>query len=90
MTWKQAMVNFCRRADQLGGFATPGMIETGVCTFPAWRRITRTLKASGVLAGNRQRVRWAPGWSTERLERALNEQALTLTYPGRTAPEIKA
>ena len=90
MTWKQAVVNFCRRADRLGGFATHTMIETGVCTFPAWRQITRTLKASGVLDGNRQRVRWARGWSTERLERALNEQGLALNYPGQTAPEIRA
>jgi hypothetical protein len=89
MDWKQAILNFCRRADQLGGFATGAMIESGVCTYPAWRRITRTLKACGVLEGNRQRVHWAGGWNTERLARALNDQALNLSDPGQPAPEIR-
>lgn len=90
MNWKQAIVNFCQRADQLGGFATATMIDSGACTYPTWRRITRMLKASGVLDGNRQRVRWARGWNTARLERALNDRALALSYPGQTAPEIRA
>ena len=90
MSWKQAIVNFCRSADRLGGFATEPMIESGACTYPAWRRITRTLKASGVLEGNRQRVRWAGDWNTERLERALNDRALPLQYPSQAAPEIRA
>jgi hypothetical protein len=90
MSWKQAIVNFCRRADQLGGFATAVMIESGACTYPTWRHITRTLKASGVLEGNRQRVRWAGGWNTSRLERALTDRALNVNYPRQPAPEIKA
>jgi hypothetical protein len=90
MSWKQAIVNFCRRADQLGGFATAAMIESGACTYPTWRRITRALKASGVLEGNRQRVCWAGGWNTARLERALNDRALALQYPRQAAPEIRA
>jgi len=90
MSWKQAIVNFCRCADQLGGFATAVMIDSGACTYPTWLRITRALKAGGVLEANRQRVRRAGGWNTDRMERALNDRALALNYPGQTASEIRA
>ena len=95
--WRQAVRLFCWWGDKYGfGVRELGPAGVGVVTDPAWRVLSKLLKAAGVLAevgipGQRGRATaWAPEWNYRRLHDDLGHGRLVLPFPADDpAPEVR-
>ena len=86
--WKVRMQAFTLYAEW-SGLSELGMVKAGVCSSRGYRRYVGVLKDAGILvAYERSRTHYAPGWCPAKVRSFLRRGKLSLPYPYQPPPPI--